>query len=161
MSLKETTDILSNANSGKKDCVISVLMQVQSKFGHISIPHSKEIAAHLQISLTKVYSVASYYDIFTFEKSKPFQIHVCKGLTCYKNGNAHIMSHINSSMQELFRNDKTKKELFALGYCNCTGHCQQAPIVKINNKIYANTDIQKITETASELANNIKKDTIH
>jgi NADH:ubiquinone oxidoreductase subunit E len=128
------SDILNHFNEGKRDELIPVLLAVQCKLGFISEVSVKEIANHLHLTTSAIYSVASFYDGLLLQASKPFQVTICRGLSCYKAGTEALKQDIEQKIAEQFKLQKQISNSISVAFMPCRGQCNKGPVVFINEE---------------------------
>jgi NADH-quinone oxidoreductase subunit E len=74
--------IVNNHSKQKRLNLLSLLIEVQEKQGFISESDSDFISKELDIPLSKIFSIISFYSYFSFKKSGKTQILVCDGTAC-------------------------------------------------------------------------------
>lgn len=143
---KKTIEIIENIGK-TPDKLIEILLaiQSQSKEHYVSEEQLKIISNVLDIPLSKVYGVASFYSLLSTTKKGRYVIQICNSGPCYVNDSKRI---INAFEYELGIKigEMTDDGLFSLEYTSCFGACHIAPAVKINDKIYGNLDRAKVKE---------------
>ena len=73
-------------NGYKKSSLIEVLHSAQGAFGYLEDEVMKFIAASLQVPLSKVYGVATFYHLFTLKPKGKHTCVICTGTACYMKG---------------------------------------------------------------------------
>ncbi|MEN8098292.1 MAG: NAD(P)H-dependent oxidoreductase subunit E, partial [Chloroflexota bacterium] len=74
----------------EKDALLEVLNSAQETFGYISEDLLHYVAQHLKVPLSRVYGVATFYHMFTFEPLGEHNCVICAGTACYVKGSAQI-----------------------------------------------------------------------
>jgi NADH:ubiquinone oxidoreductase subunit E len=72
-------------------------------------------------------------------------ITVCLGSSCYSRGNREILEIIKNYLKE----HQLSNEVFFHGVL-CTGHCENGPIIKINDRIFTYVTPENIDDILSE-----------
>lgn len=73
--------------------------------------------------------------------SHPIDITVCLGSSCFSRGNRDVLEIIKSFIKQ----HHLENEVFFHGDL-CTGHCENGPILKIDNQLFENVTIENIDE---------------
>lgn len=73
--------------------------------------------------------------------SHPIDITVCLGSSCFSRGNRDVLEIIKSFIKQ----HHLENEVFFHGDL-CTGHCENGPILKIDNQLFENVSIENIDE---------------
>ena len=144
--MEETIEsILRKYPAGKKECLISMLQDIQRESGHLSDHSIQEVSRYINIPLNKIYGVATFYDQFRFVKKGRFHLQICRGTTCHINRSAILQAEIEKSLQ-VKPGQTTKDGKFSLEIVNCLGACGSSPNLLINGTAYGNVNgnLQKI-----------------
>ena len=93
------------------------------------------VAEGLDIPLSEVYGVASFYAQFSMNPKGKYQISVCLGTACYVKGAAAVL---NAGEQKLgiVPGAITPDGKFSLDSCRCVGACGLAPVMTVNDDVY-------------------------
>ena len=71
--------------------LIPVLHEAQELFGYLPYEVQSRIAEGLEIPLSKVYGVVTFYAQFSLQQKGRYRINVCMGTACYVKGAADIL----------------------------------------------------------------------
>lgn len=93
------------------------------------------VAEGLDIPLTEVYGVASFYAQFTLNPKGKYQISVCLGTACYVKGSGKILEELSKELG-IEAEECTEDGKFSLTACRCIGACGLAPVITINDDVY-------------------------
>lgn len=120
-----------------RSLLIHSLHKAQEVFGYL--PHEVQvyIAQRLKITLGDVYGVISFYSFFTIQPPGEFKINVCTGTACFVRGSDKILQEFESELG-ITDGHTTADKQFSLGSLRCVGACSLAPVVMVNEKVYAN-----------------------
>jgi NADH-quinone oxidoreductase E subunit len=123
--------------------LIPVLQDIQDDFGFLPKEELKEVAKSLQVPVTQVYSVATFYKMFSLVPKGRNQLKVCLGTTCHLKGGQRLVDSLESRLGvEVGYTSKDGE--FSLETVGCLGSCAQAPVMMINDKYYARVTADKV-----------------
>ena len=74
--------------------LIPVLHGAQEIYGYLPIEVQKIISDGLDISLTEIYGVVTFYTQFSLVPKGEYKIGVCLGTACYVKGSGEILERI-------------------------------------------------------------------
>ena len=74
-----------------KDNLIQILNDVQEQYGYIPVHAQKAISEYLNIPMSEIYGVITFYSRFTLKPKGKYHIAVCLGTACYVKGSGKIM----------------------------------------------------------------------
>jgi NADH-quinone oxidoreductase subunit E len=130
-----------NPFKDKKGALISILQQVQKKFGYLSQDAIYTLADELKLSEHEIYGVSTFYSQFKFEKPGKHQVKVCLGTACHVRGGHGLMENVERQLG-IKHGEKTKDSQFNLERVACMGCCALAPVMVVDRDIYG-----KVTST--------------
>lgn len=127
--------------------LLSILLAIQEASGrnYVDKECAKLVAEELDLPLTKVYDVLTFYAMFSTKPRGKYVIEICKSAPCHV---AKAASVVQMFTEELGINmgETTADNLFTLQYTSCVGACDLAPVAKIGEKIYGHLTKEKVAE---------------
>jgi len=133
-----------------KDMVIQILLDLQSTFGWLSREVLTEVSKQLEIPITQVYQIASYYKAFSLMPRGRHIIKVCMGTACQVRGSPQLLNII-SAMLNMKPHETSEDMRFTLETVNCLGCCAMGPVVVVDETYYtkpSSSDLRKLFESA-------------
>ena len=132
-----------------RDSLIPILQAVQSEQGYLSEDAVVSIGRHLQIPASKVYGVATFYNMFRFQPKGKYHVMVCRGTACHVKGSKKVLDMVTKALK--IEPGKTSRDrLFSLEVVACMGACGLAPVVNINGEFYAKVTPMKLARIIEE-----------
>jgi len=116
--------------------LIAVLHKVQEHFGFLDRPQMDAVAQLMQIPVTKVTGVASFYHFFRLQPRGKFVINICLGTACYVKGAPAIVEKLKEELG-IDLGETSQDGLFTLQIARCLGTCGLAPVLTINEDVHA------------------------
>ena len=144
---QKLVDII-NKHQGEKGALIPVLHEAQQLYGYLPIEVQEIIAEELDIPLTEVYGVATFYSQFTLKPKGKYKIGVCLGTACYVRGSQQIVDRLCEELG-IQVGETTEDGKFTVEATRCVGACGLAPVLMVNEDVYGRLvedDIPKILE---------------
>lgn len=120
---------------GKEGPLMPILHHAQEIFGCLSLDVQKYIAEKLNIPVTDIYGVATFYSQFTLKPKGRYRIGICLGTACYVKGAQKILDELVKKLN-IEVGDTTDDGRFALEATRCLGACGLAPVMMINDDVY-------------------------
>jgi len=139
---KEMTPI---QGKGREDLVV-LLAKAQSKFGYLSGEFLIEIAKSLDLSVSDVYGVATFYSLLSTKPLGRNVIRICKSLPCFLKNSQTIIESVEREIG-IKPGETTPDGNFSFQLTNCIGACDEAPAMMINNDVYTDLTPNKISQT--------------
>ena len=133
------------------DSIIVALQKEMQVAGYISRESVERIAKEFQVSPTQVYSVASFYQQFSFTPRGKNVISVCMGTACFIAGAEAILDMLHKELG-IGEGEITPDGKFSIQKnTRCLGLCASAPVVTINDRVYEHATVAQIKEAIHEL----------
>ena len=127
---------------GKKpSSLIPVMQDIQGVYRYLPGELLTYIAKEIGVKEAKAYSVATFYENFSFEQKGKYVITVCDGI-------------LDAFMKELGLSDKkhtTDDMLFTVETVSCLGACGLAPTCTVNDEVHPNMTPEKVVGLITEL----------
>ena len=120
---------------GQPGATMPVLQAAQEIFGYLPEEVQIMVAEGLDIPLSEVYGVASFYAQFSMNPKGKYQISVCLGTACYVKGSGKILEELSKELG-IEAEECTEDGKFSLTACRCIGACGLAPVITINDDVY-------------------------
>jgi len=120
---------------GKEGPLMPILHKAQELFGFLPLEVQTYIADALDIPVTDIYGVATFYSQFSLKPSGRHSIGVCLGTACYVKGSQKILDELCKELN-IKPGDTTDDGEFTLEATRCLGACGLAPVMMINDDVY-------------------------
>ena len=134
----------------EKDNLISMLEEVQEKYGYIPKEAQIELSEYLGIPMAEIYGVITFYSRFTLEPKGKHTISVCLGTACFVKGSKKIMDRLTERLK-IEPGKTTDDGLFSIDETRCVGACGLAPVFTVNGEVYGKATVQKLDQVLDEL----------
>lgn len=131
--------------------VIPLLQEIQNRHGYLSEELVEAVAEEINLPVSRLYGVATFYSQFRFEPIGKHLIKVCKGTACHVAGAEKLYSIISEELK-IQEGGTTDDGLFTLESVACLGCCSLAPVVMIGDEIYGKLSPAKISKILKEYA---------
>ena len=115
--------------------LIAVLQDIQKEYHYLPCEALKEAAKTLDVPLSKVFSVSTFYNAFSLHPRGETVIRVCVGTTCHIRGANLIQQQLETRLN-IKAGQTTPDMKFTLEVVNCVGACAMAPVVIVNDKYH-------------------------
>ena len=151
----DTEKILSILASHENDPsnLIAILQDVQAEYNYLSEANLTLIADTLGLSVSKVYSVATFYENFSLEAKGKHIIKVCAGTACHVRKSQPIYDAIYEYLGLKGKRRTADDGMFTLETVACLGACGLAPVMTVDGEVYP----QMSPEAALKLLEDIRK----
>lgn len=143
--LYKELDAIIEKHKNVRGPLIQVLHAAQELFGYLPEKAQVRIAKGLNIPLSEVHGVLSFYSFFTTVPRGEHTIRVCLGTACYVRGGKQVLEKFQQELG-IGVNDTTDDRKFSLEINRCVGACGLAPVVTIGPDIYRRVKLDKVPE---------------
>jgi NADH-quinone oxidoreductase subunit E len=142
MTLKKVDEIIDKYHG--EDCwLVMILQDVQKEYNFLPVSALKRVAENLQIPLSRVYNIATFYSSFSLEERGKHLVILCNGTTCHLRGFDNLRDEIDRQLG-IRAGQTTKDKMFTLEVVACLGACALAPVMAIDEKCYGNMTPEKV-----------------
>ncbi|MFZ7120969.1 MAG: NADH-quinone oxidoreductase subunit NuoE [Eubacteriaceae bacterium] len=135
-------------HKGTPGCLMQILQDAQTLYGYLPIEVQEMIAEELDVPLTEVFGVSTFYSQFTLTPKGKYTIGVCLGTACYVKGSQEIIDKICEELN-VEVGETTEDGKFTLEATRCVGACGLAPVLMVNDDVYGrltSKDVKGILE---------------
>lgn len=137
-----------------KSSLIAVLQEIQSEYNYLPEDVLEYLSKKMEITPSKIFSVATFYENFSLEPKGKYIIKICDGTACHVRKSIPILNALRKELRLSDKKHSTDDMLFTLETVSCLGACGLAPVITINDKVYA-----KMTpESAIDVIKQIRKE---
>ncbi|OPJ57182.1 NADH-quinone oxidoreductase subunit NuoE family protein [Alkalithermobacter paradoxus] len=132
--LKKLDEII-NKYKDEEGMLIRILQKSQEIFGYLPMKVQAYISESLNIPISTINGVVSFYSLFSQEPQGKYTIGVCMGTACYVKGAQDVLDTIKEELQ-IDVGQTTMDQLFTLKATRCIGACGLAPVITINEDVH-------------------------
>jgi NADH-quinone oxidoreductase subunit E len=125
--------------------LIQCLHKAQEIFGYLPEEVQLLVARPLNLHLSEVYGVISFYSFFTDKPVGRYRISVCMGTACFVRGAGKVLDEFRRYLT-VSEGETTPDGKFTLGALRCVGACSLAPVVSVNGRVYGNVTPKKVAD---------------
>lgn len=147
------TDEIIEQYGPKAASLIPIMQDIQAEYRYLPGELLTYVASKIGVTEAKAYSVATFYENFSFEPKGKYVIKVCDGTACHVRKSVPVKEAL---MKELGLNAKkhtTDDMMFTIETVSCLGACGLAPVMTVNDEVHP-----KMTpDLAIEVIQNLKK----
>ena len=145
---KEIYKIIENRKNMETPLMM-ILSDIQNKYGYIDLEVQQIIADTLNIPVSEVYGVVTFYSYFSLQPKGKYVIGICMGTACYVKGSQSLLDAFCNRLG-IKEGQTTEDGLFTIDVLRCIGACGLAPVVSVNGKIYPHVAIKDVDKIIAE-----------
>jgi NADH:ubiquinone oxidoreductase subunit E len=143
--LKEIID----RHKGKPGGLIPVLEEAQVALEYLPLSVQKEIARELNLPVSRVYGVVTFYSFFTMTPRGKHTVRICMGTACYVRGGKVISDTLKKEFG-IQEGETTPDRMFTLETVRCLGACGLGPVLVVNDNVHGRVKPSKVKEILSQ-----------
>jgi len=132
--------------------LIELLQEVLEEFNYVPEESLIRISEKCQVPLSRLYSLATFYNSLRLEPVGKHHICVCVGTTCHVNGANEIVENLERRLK-VKPGRTTEDGNFTLETANCLGVCARGPLVEIDGKYYSKMSPIKLNKILEKYEN--------
>ncbi len=132
--------------------ILGILEDIQEIYKYLPKESLEFVSEKLDIPLSKLYSIATFYSFFNLKPVGEHIITVCMGTACHVRGAKDILNNLMELLKidvnETTEDGKffltTEDKHFSLNTARCFGCCSMAPVIRVDDKIYGYVTIKEL-----------------
>ena len=149
----DKADSIINFYGAKPSSLIPVIQDIQAEYRYLPPELLTYVAGKIGITEAKAYSVATFYENFSFEPKGKYVIKVCDGTACHVRKSLTILERIYRDLGLSKNKVTTDDMLFTVETVSCLGACGLAPVLMVNDTVYPSMT----PDAASELLKKLRE----
>lgn len=150
-SYYDKTDAIINEHGREQRALIPIMQDIQSEYRYLPPELLTYVAKQIGITEAKAYSVATFYENFSFEQKGKYVIKVCDGTACHVRKGTLILERIYKDLGLSKDKHTTDDMMFTVETVSCLGACGLAPVLTVNDVVHASMTPEKVSDLLVEL----------
>ena len=143
IDITKLEELLKDHEAGDESLLIPLLQDAQKAYGYLPMPVLERIAEHLEVSISQVYGVVTFYAQFSLAPRGVHTIKVCCGTACHVRGGKAILEAFERTLG-IEACETTPDLKFTLETVACLGTCFLAPVVMVDDKYFGRMTPKKV-----------------
>ena len=139
-----------------KSNLIALLQGVQEVYGYLPEGVLQEVADFIEMPLSRVYGVATFYNQFRLTPLGENVIRVCRGTACHVCNSANILFSLETALG-IKAGQTSRDKKFTLETVACIGACSIAPVITVNDEYFGKITVKEIPNIVKKFINTQKK----
>lgn len=125
------------ANYGKKPgSLIPIMQDIQAEYRYLPGELLTYVAGQIGVTEAKAYSVATFYENFSFEEKGKYIIKVCDGTACHVRKSTLVLEAFYKELGLSKKKHTTDDMMFTVETVSCLGACGLAPTCTVNDEVH-------------------------
>ena len=133
------------AQSKEQENMLILLQEAQNRLGHIPEKLILELSEALDVSVSDIYGVATFYSFLSMKPQGRNVIRVCKSIPCFLK-NCHSIIETVEKEIGIKPGETTPDGRFSLQLTNCIGACDKAPAMMVNDDVHGDLTPERALE---------------
>ncbi len=142
--MKIMNDIIKEYELSERS-LVSILQKTNNTYNYLPEQVLRYVAEQLNMPLSAVYRIATFYNAFSLEPRGKHLITVCLGTACHVKGAERVTQALESELG-IERGETTQDMMFSLESVRCIGCCGLAPVLKVGEEIHGHMAKNKVPE---------------
>ncbi|MDO5553934.1 MAG: NADH-quinone oxidoreductase subunit NuoE [Planctomycetia bacterium] len=126
--------------------LITILQRVQEVYKYLSKDIISYVATSLDIPVSQVYGVATFYAHFSLEPKGRHILRLCDGTACHVKKSQSLKDRIQEKLGLGDDKRTTDDGMFTLEQVSCLGACGLAPVIVVDEKVHGQATPDKVEE---------------
>ncbi len=148
--MKDTIKTIVDKYDADKGFLVPVLQDVQEEYNYLPREALDLVASNLDIPISQLYEVATFYKAFSLEPRGRHQLALCTGTACHVRGVPQIADHIERTI-EVKAGETTEDLEYTFETVNCVGACALGPVLVVNGEYHGKMTIAKTGKLLKKL----------
>jgi len=153
-SYYDKTDSIIESHGADTASLIPIIQDIQSEYRYLPPELLTYVAEKIGITEAKAFSVATFYENFSFEPKGKYVIKVCDGTACHVRKSLSILDTLYKELGLSKKKVTTDDMLFTIETVSCLGACGLAPVLMVNDTVYP----AMTPDAASELIKKLREE---
>ena len=116
--------------------LIPIMQDIQAEYRYLPAELLTYVAGQIGVTEAKAFSVATFYENFSFEAKGKYVIKVCDGTACHVRKSVPVREALMNELGLNAKKHTTDDMLFTVEVVSCLGACGLAPVMMINDDVY-------------------------
>jgi len=142
IDLSRTDEILQTYR-GDRTALVKALQAIQDEYNYLPREALLRVAETLDVPLSEVLRVATFYKAFSLKPRKKYCVSVCLGTACHVRGAARLYAKIESELG-MATGEAADDLAFSLETVRCVGCCSMAPVLRVGEDTYGRVRMDKV-----------------
>jgi NADH-quinone oxidoreductase subunit E len=141
----DKVDQIIDRYAGEEGVLIQVLLDVQREFNWIPKDAIKCVSERLQVPMSQIYRVASFYKAMSLTPIGRHLVQVCLGTACHVRGGPKVLDKTEQIL-DIKPGETTKDMKFTLQRVNCLGCCALGPVMVVDGEYHGKLPVANVEE---------------
>lgn len=150
-SYYEKADEIIDFYGRRSASLIPIMQDIQAEYRYLPGELLSYVADQIGVTRARAYSVATFYENFSFDAKGKYVIKVCDGTACHVRKSQPVMDALKKELQLSGKKCTTDDMLFTVETVSCLGACGLAPTMMVNDDVHPKMTPDKAMALIKEL----------
>ena len=136
---------------GVEGALIPILQEAQEIYGYLSEEVLVRVGKRLDISMSRIYGVVTFYAQFYLTPRGRHTVRVCRGTACHVRGGKNVLKAVQQFLG-VGENETTPDSKFTFETVACLGACALSPVVLVDKNYYGKLTPAKVAQVLKQYA---------
>ena len=136
---------------GVEGALIPILQEAQEIYGYLSEEVLVRVGKRLDISMSRIYGVVTFYAQFYLTPRGRHTVRVCRGTACHVRGGKNVLKTVQQFLG-VGENETTPDSKFTFETVACLGACALSPVVLVDKNYYGKLTPAKVAQVLKQYA---------
>jgi len=136
-------------HQGEEGALIPVLQEAQGIYGYLSKEVLATIAKRLNIPLSRIFGVVTFYAQFYTTPRGRYTVRVCRGTACHVRGGKSVLKAVQQALG-IGEGETTPDFKFTFETVACLGACALSPVLLVNKNYYGKLTPAKVEKVLKQ-----------
>lgn len=147
---KKTDEIIEHYGR-KAASLIPIMQDIQGVYRYLPEELLTYVAEQIGVTEAKAFSVATFYENFSFDAKGKYVIKVCDGTACHVRKSIPVLEELYKKLGLSKTKKTTDDMMFTVETVSCLGACGLAPTLTVNDEVHPKMTPEKAVELLNEL----------
>lgn len=152
--IKNTINGIRHQFPTEQALLLPLLHEIQNEQGWVSLESMKAAGEFLNLPLSKVREVASFYTMYRLEPIGKVDVQICTNISCWLNGADKVLACAEKRLG-IHNGQTTKDGKFTLTQVECLAACGTAPAVQLNQDYFENVTEQQMVDLIDQASRDL------
>ena len=131
--------------------LIAIMQDIQAEYRYLPGELLTYVASQIGVTEAKAFSVATFYENFSFEPKGKYIIKVCDGTACHVRKSMPVKEALMKELGLSHKKHTTDDMMFTVETVSCLGACGLAPTLTVNDEVHPKMTPEKAVDLLEEL----------
>lgn len=150
-TLEQRIDTIVDRYGADRQFSLAILQDTQRTYSYLPREALEHIAKRLDIPLSEVYRLATFFAAFSLEPKGEYVVRICLGTACHVQGGPRILEQLERDLG-IEAGQTTADGRFSVEGVRCLGACALAPVVLVNEEVHGKMSGAKVSRLIKTLS---------